>query len=143
MEVKPTNNAVAGENYIVDLYEKGNLRDTTILQWNQPEINVLQEKPIIFQHIKQEEYNAYRNKDISHIFSIKIHAGVSTTSKHTVTGETSFQTLLSWGIPSSEIEKAIGDKLPRLDITINTYSTQKYRDFLAILSALQKLADRY
>lgn len=143
VELKPTNNAVAGNNYIVDLYEKGSLRDTTLVQWNQPEINVLQEKSITFQHIRQEEYNAYRGKDISGIFSIKIHEGTSSTGKHTVTGETSFQTLLSWGIPPTEIEKVLGDKMPMAGTTINAYATQRYRDFLAILAALQKLADRY
>ncbi|MFA5399240.1 MAG: hypothetical protein WC169_03395 [Dehalococcoidia bacterium] len=143
VELKPTSNVVPGKNYVVDLYEKGSFRDTTTVQWNQPEINVLKEKSITFQHLKQDEYNAYQGKDISHIFSINVHEETSSTNKHIVTGETSFQTLLSWGIPASEIEKVLGDKIPNVNTTVYTYSTQKYRDFLAVLSALQKLADKY
>lgn len=139
VELKPTNNAVAGKNYIVDLYEKGNLRDTTTVQWNQPEINVLLEKSITFQHIRQEEYNAYRGKDISHIFSVKIHK-----VNHTVTALTQFITLLSWGIPTEEIEKVIGEKFPGEGYgDLLEYSHRTHKDLETLITALQKLADKY
>ena len=70
--LKPTNNAIANKTYIVSLYEKGSLRASTIVQWNQPELNVLKEKSVTFP-IKQGEHNAYFGEDISHIFSVKVH----------------------------------------------------------------------
>jgi len=72
--------------------------------------------------------------------------GTSTTGNHTVTGETSFQTLLSWGIPAKEIETVIGGKLPTADTTIHAYfdkgDTISDR-YLFALGNLQRLADRY
>jgi hypothetical protein len=72
VSVKPSNAAVANKTYVVDLYEKGQLRESTTILWNQPEINILQEKQVVF-HIDNDEYNAYAFKDISNIFSISVH----------------------------------------------------------------------
>jgi hypothetical protein len=72
VELKPTNNAIANKTYIVSLYEKGSLRDGTVVQWNQPELNVLKEKAVIFP-ISGQEWDAYFMQDISHIFTVKVH----------------------------------------------------------------------
>jgi len=72
IELKPTKNAVAQRAYAVDLYEKGSLRGSTTVQWNQPEINVLKEKFVTFP-ISKQEWDAYHWEDISHIFSVKVH----------------------------------------------------------------------
>jgi hypothetical protein len=67
----------------------------------------------------------------------------STASKHTVTGETSFGTLVGWGVKPGEIEGVIGDKMPGATVLIRDYAGQKGKDFLSIVSALQELANRY
>jgi hypothetical protein len=68
----------------------------------------------------------------------------STAGKHTVTQDTSFQTLLSWGIPAIEIENVIGGRLPVNDVSIRTYCVYIAKiDLQGTLSALQKLADKY
>jgi hypothetical protein len=69
-------------------------------------------------------------------------AGTAVANKHTVTGETPFGALLSWGIPASEIEKVIGDKIPAPAMLIRDYASQKGKDFLAMVAALQVLANR-
>jgi hypothetical protein len=81
----------------------------------------------------------------SHTYNVgaAVSKGTSAAARHTVTGETSFQTLLSWGIPSTEIEKVIGEKLPAADTFIRTYASQKGKDFMAMVSAMQDLANRY
>jgi hypothetical protein len=72
VDLKPTIIAVANKTYIVSLYEKGNLRDDTVIQWNQPELNISKVKSVTFP-ISREEYDAYFGEDISHIFSVKVH----------------------------------------------------------------------
>lgn len=59
-----------------------------------------------------------------------------------VTGETSFQRLIDYGIPREEIEKAIGEKLPSTNMLIRDYATQRNRDFLSIISILQELVNK-
>lgn len=68
----PSSSAVADEYYEVDLFEKGELRDTKLLSWNQPEINVKKSKTVIFS-LTKEEYHAYYNHDVSNIFSVYVH----------------------------------------------------------------------
>lgn len=70
-------------------------------------------------------------------------AGTATTNKYTVSGETSFGTLLGWGVPVAEIEKVIGDKIPGNSTLIRDYANQKGKDFLAIVSAFQELVNKY
>ncbi len=72
VELKPTNEAVSNKVYVADLYEKGKLRATTNVSWNQPEINVLSVKLVNFPATR-EEWDAYLWEDISHIFSVKVH----------------------------------------------------------------------
>jgi hypothetical protein len=72
VELKPTSKVVANKVYVADLYEKGKLRATINVSWNQPEINVLSVKAVWFPATK-EEYDAYLWEDISHIFSVKVH----------------------------------------------------------------------
>jgi hypothetical protein len=72
VNLKPTSNAIANKKYIVDLYEKGVLRDTTFVQWNQPELNVSKTRFVYF-NIKSEEYRAYYGEDVGHIFSVRVH----------------------------------------------------------------------
>ena len=68
----PSSSALANKVYKVDLYEKGKLRDTTTVSWNQPEINVQTQLTVCF-NISYAEYNAYLGKDISGIFTVKVH----------------------------------------------------------------------
>jgi len=72
VELKPTDSALANEAYVVDLYEKGNLRASTTASWNQPEINVSSKKLVKFP-VTKDEYDAYSWEDVSHIFSAKVH----------------------------------------------------------------------
>jgi hypothetical protein len=72
VDLKPTKSALAGETYDVDLYEKGAFRATTKVRFTQPEINVQSDVTVYFP-ASQDEFNAYYTKDISHIFSVKVH----------------------------------------------------------------------
>ncbi len=71
VDLKPANSAVANKDYVVQLYEKGKLREATQIRWNQPEINVRANKPVDFR-ATETEYHAYYGRDISHIFSVKV-----------------------------------------------------------------------
>ncbi len=72
VELHPTNHTVANKVYVVDLYEKENFRARTQVSWNQPEINVSSMKLVSFP-LTWEEEEAYRFKDVSHIFSVKVY----------------------------------------------------------------------
>ena len=72
VELKPTTNAVANKTYIVSIYEQGRITHGTVVQWNQPELNVLKEKTVHVP-ISEKECDAYSGEDISHIFTIKVH----------------------------------------------------------------------
>jgi hypothetical protein len=72
VNLKPTSLAIADKEYAADLYEKGVFREREFVSWNQPELNVLKEQVISF-HSNQQEHEAYRDEDISHIFSVKVH----------------------------------------------------------------------
>jgi hypothetical protein len=80
VDLKPTQSVIAGVNYVVDLYEKDKLRDTRIINWNQPEINVQKNKLVNFVATRAE-YDAYLTKDISNIFSVKVHEPIPNTQK--------------------------------------------------------------
>ena len=58
VEIKPKSSAVAGKDYLVELYEKGKLRATGRISWNQPELNVQIVKEIYFP-LTREEGEAY------------------------------------------------------------------------------------
>lgn len=72
VSLKPTSVAVADKEYAADLYEKGVFREQKFISWNQPELNVLKQQVILFCS-NQQEFEAYRRENISHIFSVKVH----------------------------------------------------------------------
>jgi hypothetical protein len=82
VSLKPTSHAVAGQTYTVDLYEKGKLRSTSTVSFTQPDINVQNEKMIAFP-ATYDEYNAYFMKDVSNIFSVKVHEPIVSTASNT------------------------------------------------------------
>jgi hypothetical protein len=59
-----------------------------------------------------------------------------------ITGRTTFQDLLDWGIPRETIQVIIGDDLPSASLVIKDYVTQKGLDFLPIKTGLQEALDR-
>lgn len=69
--VLPPKYAEAGKVYPLELYEKENLRARTKIFWSQPELNVDHEKEIYFP-LNSEEQKAYRDKDVSNLFSVII-----------------------------------------------------------------------
>lgn len=69
--VRPTYEAVAGREYNTILYEKGVKRHTREISWNASEINVKKEREVCFP-ISDDEYDAYKLEDVTHIFSIKV-----------------------------------------------------------------------
>ncbi len=76
VEIKPKSSAVAGKDYLVELYEKGKLRATGRISWNQPELNVLTVKEIYFP-LTREEGEAYAPSPftappLDDIFSAKV-----------------------------------------------------------------------
>lgn len=72
VELKPTQNAKADYLYKVDLYEKGILRNTSTITWNQPEINVQYKKIVTFP-VTSQEAEAYRWHKLDDIFSADVH----------------------------------------------------------------------
>ncbi|RPJ63591.1 MAG: hypothetical protein EHM12_01920, partial [Dehalococcoidia bacterium] len=69
---------------------------------------------------------------------ISSFAPTAATGKHTVTQDTTFQTLISWGVPAIEIENVIGGRLPVNDTTIRTYCVYIAKtDLQGTISALQ------
>jgi hypothetical protein len=67
---------------------------------------------------------------------------VHVTTDRTITGKTTFQDLLDWGVPRETIQVIIGDDLPSASIVIKNYVTQKGTDFLPIKTGLQEALDR-
>lgn len=72
VRLKPTSIAIADKEYAADLYDKGVFRERVFVSWDQTELNVLEEKVISFSSNLQE-YETYRCKNISYIFSVKVH----------------------------------------------------------------------
>ncbi len=81
VKLKPIN-AKADTKYIVDLEEKGNLRERTNITWNQPQINVRATQTLFF-GLTNVEYDAYTTASMNDsnwwkpIFSVKIHETTS------------------------------------------------------------------
>lgn len=76
VEIKPKSSAVANKDYLVELYEKGKLRATGRISWNQPELNVQTVKEIYFP-LTREEGEAYAPSPftappLDDIFSAKV-----------------------------------------------------------------------
>jgi len=60
----------------------------------------------------------------------------------TVTGKTTFQELLDWGVPEDAIRQVIGDDLPAPTTVIKDFVTSKGMDFPTIKAALQAEVDK-
>jgi len=60
----------------------------------------------------------------------------------TVTGKTTFQELIDWGVPVEAIRQVIGGDLPAPTTVIKDFVTQKNMDFPAIKAALQAEVDK-
>lgn len=69
------------------------------------------------------------------------------TSEHvpadrTVTGKTTFQELLDWGLSPAAIEQVIGAPMPSASMLIKDYLTSKGLEFSPVKSALQAEVDK-
>jgi hypothetical protein len=86
VELKPTPSTEASVQYYVNLYEKGNYRDSATLVWSQAQINVQSTQPVFFS-LSDDEYEAYNEvlrwrtgvedfgpvmRDLRDIFSAKV-----------------------------------------------------------------------
>jgi hypothetical protein len=69
--ITPGKSAIADTIYTVQLYEKGNLRASSTLSWNQPQINVATVMTAQFL-CSYVEWQAYNGKDLSSTFSAKV-----------------------------------------------------------------------
>lgn len=72
VRIVPTSSALPDKVYKVDLLEKGKIRGTNTVSWNQPELNVRTNKQVNFP-LSKNESSAYANADVSHIFTIDVH----------------------------------------------------------------------
>jgi hypothetical protein len=64
-------------------------------------------------------------------------ATVHVQTEKTVTGSTTFQNLLDWGVSQAAIEKVIGDKMPAPTTVIKNYATNKGLTFSTLKTPLQ------
>ncbi len=60
----------------------------------------------------------------------------------TVTGKTTFQELLDWGVSKEAIQKVIGGELPDTATVVKDYVTGKGMEFPTIKTALQAEVDQ-
>lgn len=65
-----------------------------------------------------------------------------TPAERTVTGKTSFQDLLDWGVSAQEIEQLIGSPLPDPRMLVKDYSNQAGLSFPTLKSQLQALLEQ-
>ena len=72
--------------------------------------------------------------------------GVSATehvpADRTVTGKTTFQDLLDWGVSPAAVEQVIGAPMPSASMLIKDYLTSKGLEFSTMKSALQTEVDK-
>jgi hypothetical protein len=59
-----------------------------------------------------------------------------------VSGKTTFQQLLDWGVSQAAIEQALGEKMPPPATVIKDYATSKGEEFSALKTTLQALVDQ-
>lgn len=64
-----------------------------------------------------------------------------TTVAGTITGKTTFQELLDWGLSSEEMEKAIQSKIPSRSMAVRDYAAQNEISFSELKAELQRLLD--
>ena len=70
--LRPTALAKADYQYKVDLFEKGKLRQTNTITWNQMQIDVKRARGVEFD-LTPEEWVAYMGRNVSDIFSVSVH----------------------------------------------------------------------
>jgi len=64
-----------------------------------------------------------------------------TPEAYKIAGKTTFQNLLDWGVKQEDIEKAIGQSLPSLNLLIKDWATAKGLSFSILKGQLQVLVD--
>jgi hypothetical protein len=64
------------------------------------------------------------------------------TADKTVTGKTTFQELLDWGVPEDAIRQVIGSDLPAPTTVVKDFVTHNGMDFPTIKAALQAEVDK-
>jgi hypothetical protein len=62
----------------------------------------------------------------------------SSVTLRTITGKTTFQELIDWGVQVQAIERIIGNKLPDPSLIIKDYVTSQGMEFLRVKSNLQE-----
>jgi len=67
----PTSSILSDKAYSVELLEKGKLRAIAAVSWNQPEINVLKSKEVLFS-LSSDEYAAYYQANVGNIFTVQV-----------------------------------------------------------------------
>jgi hypothetical protein len=75
VSVRPTSSVQAGYTYTVDLYERGGLKASGTVVWNQVQANVQQAQSVSFP-ISSQEADAYAmltQKQLRKSFSIQVH----------------------------------------------------------------------
>jgi hypothetical protein len=63
-------------------------------------------------------------------------------TEQTITGKTTFQDVLDWGVKPELIEQIIGSDLPPTDTVIREYVTQQGMQFSSVKTALQNEIDK-
>jgi hypothetical protein len=69
-------------------------------------------------------------------------ATVHVQTDKTVTGSTTFQNLLDWGVRQDAIEKVIGEKMPAPSTVIKNYASSKGLEFSTLKTPLQAEVDK-
>jgi hypothetical protein len=64
---------------------------------------------------------------------------VHTVTPGTMTGKTTFQQLLDWGLTEAAIETVIKEKIPAKNLAVRDYASQKGIEFSALKDQLQSL----
>ncbi|MCA1954807.1 MAG: hypothetical protein LDL12_06610 [Anaerolinea sp.] len=68
--------------------------------------------------------------------------GTHTPSDRTITGKTTFQQVLDWGVSQAQIEQVLGKEMPAPTTVIKDYATQQGQEFSTLKTALQALIDQ-
>jgi hypothetical protein len=66
----------------------------------------------------------------------------SAESDKTIKGKTTFNDVLTWGVPKATVEQIIGGTIPSTGMAIKDYCTQKSLDFETIKTKLQAEIDK-
>jgi hypothetical protein len=60
----------------------------------------------------------------------------------TITGKTTFQELIDWGVKAEAIQRVLGSELPPLSTVVKDYVTQQGKPFSEVKAALQAEVDQ-